>query len=77
MFYFNNRNNYETDISSQELEKKVFNIVYDRWPRLVTKKEIAMDLNVPHSQVSKMLSDLISKRNVSLSLKWSLALISQ
>ena len=77
MFYFNNRNNYETDISSQELEKRVFNIVYDRWPRLVTKKEIAMDLNVPHSQVSKMLSDLISKGNVSLSLKWSLALISQ
>ena len=72
MFYFNNRNNYETDISSQELEKKISKIVYDKWPKLVTQKEIAEEINVSPSRVSKLLSDLTSKKNIPLSLKWIL-----
>jgi DNA-directed RNA polymerase specialized sigma subunit len=69
VFYFNNRNNYKTDISSLELEKKVSNIVYDKWPKLVTQKEIAEEINVSPSRVSKLLFDLTSKKNIPLSLK--------
>jgi len=77
MFYFNNRNKYETDISSQELEKKIFTIVYDKWPKHVTQKEIAEEINVSPSQVSRLLSDLTSKKNIPLFVKWMLIVLHQ
>ncbi|MGR3175154.1 MAG: hypothetical protein ACUZ8N_11215 [Candidatus Scalindua sp.] len=62
----NNKNKSGIAISHLEMDNKIAKIIYDKWPRFVTQKEIADDLNVSQSLVSKRLSSWTKKKNVPL-----------
>ncbi len=62
----NNKNKSGIAISHLELDNKIAKIIYDKWPRFVTQKEIADELNVSQSLVSKRLSSWTRKKNVPL-----------
>ncbi|GJQ59524.1 MAG: hypothetical protein D8M57_09510 [Candidatus Scalindua sp. AMX11] len=49
-------------IRHQRVDDKIAKVIYDRWPRFVTQREIAHDLNVSQSLVSKRLSRWTSKK---------------
>ena len=53
-------------ISHLELDNKIARIIYDNWPRFVTQKEIANELHMSQSLVSKRLSSWKTKKNVPL-----------
>ncbi len=53
-------------VSQLELDNKIAKIIYDKWPRIVTQKEIAEELNISQSSVSKRLSGWEKKRNAPL-----------
>ncbi|HHT9110887.1 MAG TPA: hypothetical protein ACFYDZ_06965 [Candidatus Brocadiaceae bacterium] len=53
-------------VSQLELDNKIAKVIYDKWPRIVTQKEIAEELNVSQSLVSKRLSGWEKKRNAPL-----------
>lgn len=61
-----NKNKSGIAISHLELDNKIAKIIYDKWPRFVTQKEIADELNVSQSLVSKRLSSWTRKKNVPL-----------
>lgn len=48
------------------MDNEIAKAIYDRWPKFATQKEIASDLGVPQSLVSKSLSRWTSKNNVPL-----------
>lgn len=52
--------------SQLELDSKIARVIYDKWPKFVTQKEIADELNVSQSLVSKQLSGWKTKKNVPL-----------
>ncbi len=61
-----NKNKQGSVISHLKLDNNIARIIYDRWPRFVTQKEIADALNVSQSLVSKRLSRWKGKKNVPL-----------
>lgn len=62
----NNKNKSGIAISHLELDNKIAKIIYDKWPKFVTQKEIADELKVSQSLVSKRLSSWTRKKNVPL-----------
>ncbi|MDR4503537.1 MAG: hypothetical protein MRK01_01940 [Candidatus Scalindua sp.] len=62
----NNKSRYRIAVSDPELDNKTARVIYDRWPGFVTQREIAHDLNVSPSLVSKRLSRWRSKENIPL-----------
>jgi len=56
----------EITIGHPGLDNEIAKTIYDRWPKFATQREIANDLNVPQSLVSKSLSRWTSKSNVPL-----------
>lgn len=62
----NNKNKSGIAISHLELDNKISRIIFEKWPRFVTQKEIADELNVSQSLVSKRLSSWTNKKNVPL-----------
>ena len=62
----NNKNKSGIAISHLELDNKISRIIYEKWPRFVTQKEIADELNVSQSLVSKRLNSWTNKKNVPL-----------
>jgi len=61
-------NRHETGIAIGHpgLGNKIAKAIYDRWPKFPTQREVASNLNVPQSLVSKSLSRWTSKNNVPL-----------
>lgn len=53
-------------ISHIDLDNKIAKIIYDKWPRFVTQKEIASELQLSQSLVSKRLASWKTKNNVPL-----------
>ena len=53
-------------ISHLDLDNKIAKIIYDKWPRFVTQKEIASELQMSQSLVSKRLASWQTKKNVPL-----------
>jgi len=66
----NNKNKSGIAISHLELDNKISRIIFEKWPRFVTQKEIADELNVSQSLVSKRLSSWTSKKNVPLKISY-------
>ncbi len=58
-----NKNKSGIAISHLELDNRISKIIFDKWPRFITQKEIADELNVSQSLVSKRLSSWTSKKN--------------
>ncbi len=52
--------------SNLDLDNKIAKIIYDNWPRFVTQKEIANELQMSQSLVSKRLASWKTKKNVPL-----------
>lgn len=53
-------------ISHLDLDNKIAKIIYAKWPRFVTQKEIAKELQISQSLVSKRLASWQTKKNVPL-----------
>ncbi len=53
-------------ISNLDLDNKIARIIYDKWPGFVTQKEIAKELQMSQSLVSKRLASWKTKKNVPL-----------
>ncbi len=53
-------------VSQLELDNKIAKVIYDKWPRFVTQKEIAEELNISQSLVSKRFSNWEKKQNAPL-----------
>ena len=69
------KNNINTNksgiaISHLELDNKISRIIFEKWPKFVTQKEIAKELNVSQSLVSKRLSSWTNKKNVPLKMSY-------
>lgn len=58
-------------ISQVELDNKIAKVIYDKWPRFVTQKEIAYELNISQSLVSKRLSGWEKKKNAPLKMSYN------
>jgi DNA-directed RNA polymerase specialized sigma subunit len=61
-----NKNRSGNAISHLELDNKISRIIFEKWPKFVTQKEIANELKVSQSLVSKRLSSWTNKKNVPL-----------
>jgi len=57
-------------ISHLELDNKISRIIFEKWPKFVTQKEIANELKVSQSLVSKRLSSWTNKKNVPLKMSY-------
>ncbi|TLD41670.1 MAG: hypothetical protein JETT_2096 [Candidatus Jettenia ecosi] len=61
------KNSRPRTISSQlELDNKIAKVIYNKWPRFVTQKEIANELDISQSLVSKRLSRWGKKKTAPL-----------
>ncbi len=58
----NNNSKSGISIRYQRVDYKIAKVIYDSWPRFVTQREIANELNVSQSLVSKRLSGWTSKK---------------
>lgn len=65
-----NKNKSGIAISHLELDNKISRIIFEKWPKFVTQKEIAKELNVSQSLVSKRLSSWTNKKNVPLKMSY-------
>ena len=65
-----NKNRYGNAISHLELDNKISRIIFEKWPKFVTQKEIANELKVSQSLVSKRLSSWTNKKNVPLKMSY-------
>ena len=65
-----NKNRSANAISHLELDNKISRIIFEKWPKFVTQKEIANELNVSQSLVSKRLSSWTNKKNVPLKMSY-------
>jgi hypothetical protein len=65
-----NKNKSGIAISHLELDNKISRIIFEKWPKFVTQKEIANELNVSQSLVSKRLSSWTNKKNVPLKMSY-------
>jgi len=65
-----NKNRSGNAISHLELDNKISRIIFEKWPKFVTQKEIANELNVSQSLVSKRLSSWTNKKNVPLKMSY-------
>ncbi len=65
-----NKNRSGIAISHLELDNKISRIIFEKWPKFVTQKEIANELNVSQSLVSKRLSSWTNKKNVPLKMSY-------
>ena len=65
-----NKNRSGIAISHLELDNKISRIIFEKWPKFVTQKEIADELNVSQSLVSKRLSSWTNKKNVPLKMSY-------
>ncbi len=65
-----NKNRSGIAISHLELDNKISRIIFEKWPKFVTQKEIASELNVSQSLVSKRLSSWTNKKNVPLKMSY-------
>ncbi len=65
-----NKNRSGNAISHLELDNKISRIIFEKWPKFVTQKEIANELKVSQSLVSKRLSSWTNKRNVPLKMSY-------
>ena len=64
------KNRYGNAISHLELDNKISRIIFEKWPKFVTQKEIANELKVSQSLVSKRLSSWTNKKNVPLKMSY-------
>ncbi|MCR4291041.1 MAG: hypothetical protein NUV86_12370 [Candidatus Scalindua sp.] len=65
-----NKNRSGNAISHLELDNKISRIIFEKWPKFVTQKEIANELNISQSLVSKRLSSWTNKKNVPLKMSY-------
>jgi len=65
-----NKNRSGIAISHLELDNKISRVIFEKWPKFVTQKEIANELNVSQSLVSKRLSSWTNKKNVPLKMSY-------
>ncbi len=65
-----NKNRPGNAISHLELDNKISRIIFEKWPKFVTQKEIANELKVSQSLVSKRLSNWTNKKNVPLKMSY-------
>ncbi len=65
-----NKNRSGNAISHLELDNKISRIIFEKWPKFVTQKEIANELKVSQSLVSKRLSSWTNKKNVPLKMSY-------
>lgn len=65
------KNSRPRTITSQlELDNKIAKVIYDKWPRFVTQKEIANELDISQSLVSKRLSRWEKKKTAPLKMSY-------
>lgn len=56
--------------SQLELDNKISKVIYNKWPKFVTQKEIADELDISQSLVSKRLSSWEKKKDVPLKMSY-------